>query len=741
MAAARNQQPSFDFLTGTDPSQNPSNPAAQSTSRLPLSASTRRTSIPSTNKLRQSLAGAPSAVPVRSTIDNETLRAQLNTLQYELDTLKQDRAMEVENLNAEIRDSERRVETEYRRAQEAERARGVAEKRLEEGRREMGERETRGVNERAELERKLRVAVEEGRGLSEEVEEGKAEIEGLRREGSRGLREVQGRCEALQKRLEGVLGERDAAVEGLRGAQEKLGEKERKVGELEQEVLKLRAVTGDQETLGVVKRELGEQVGHIKRLEKVNAEANAELKKLRRERKAVEVVEEEKRVLEGKLGLLDDARRELGESEIKRRMLEDERRAWTAYLEDQQGEASFDSPEEMARAFVQERMERVQLVERIGQIQPELMVKDDTINMLEQEKSKLETEVKRLKMMGGDGTSAGDSKAKARLERQRTLAVKEVEYLRAQLKSLEDETSEFDPTKADEGQSSRTAELEALVDEYKTEISSLHTQLSTLETQAPAPAPAPVATLKRPAPDNDENEAMGSLRRKLRKMQDALSSLETKNAALTNDLKASASQLSALRETSRIRVLELNNNPTAQYEAIKASTLKALRSENDALLAQLQGSSPAPEKVPAAIVESMKLQLADKDTELAQRDKKTLRLKQIWSSKALEFRDAIASTLGWNVTFLPHGKLQLSSVYYPSSVDPETGEEEENFILFDGERGTMKISGGEKSRFAREIREMVEFWVEGRGEVPCFLAAAGLEFWERNQQAKEKENS
>lgn len=739
MAAARNQQPSFDFLTGTDPSQHPSNPAAQSTSRLPLSASTRRTSISSTNKLRQSLAGAPSAVPVRSTIDNETLRAQLNTLQYELDTLKQDRAMEVEGLNAEIRDSERRVELEYRRAQEAERARGVAEKRLEEGRREMGERETRGVNERAELERKLRVAVEEGRGLREEVEEGKAEIEGRRREGSRRLREVQGRCEALEKRLEGALGERDAAVEGLRGAQEKLGERERKVGELEQEVLKLRAVTGDQETLGVVKRELGEQVGHIKRLEKVNAEADAELKKLRRERKAVEVVEEEKRVLEGKLGLLDDARRELGESEIKRRMLEDERRAWTAYLEDQQGEASFDSPEEMARAFVQERMERVQLVERIGQIQPELMVKDDTINMLEQEKSRLETEVKRLKMMGGDGTSAGDSKAKARLERQRTLAVKEVEYLRAQLKSLEDETSEFDPTKADEDQSSRTAELEALVDEYKTEISSLHTQLSTLETQAPAPAPA--ATLKRPAPDNDENEAMGSLRRKLRKMQDALSSLETKNAALTNDLKASASQLSALRETSRIRVLELNNNPTAQYEAIKASTLKALRSENDALLAQLQGSPPVPEKVPAAIVESMKLQLAEKDTELAQRDKKTLRLKQIWSSKALEFRDAIASTLGWNVTFLPHGKLQLSSVYYPSSVDPETGEEEENFILFDGERGTMKISGGEKSRFAREIREMVEFWVEGRGEVPCFLAAAGLEFWERNQQAKEKENS
>ncbi|KAF2218538.1 spindle assembly checkpoint component Mad1 [Elsinoe ampelina] len=464
---------------------------------------------------------------------------------------------------------------------------------------------------------------------------------------------------------------------------------------------------------------------------------SGEVKRLRRERKAVEVVEEEKRVLEGKLGLLDDVRRELSESEIKRRMLEDERRAWATYLENQEGEAAFDSPEEMARAFVKERMEKLQLVEQMGQIQPELAVKDEAINALEQERTTLQAELKRLKTMGGDGTASGDAKARARLERQRMLAVKEVEYLRAQLKSLEDETTEFDPDRADQGTTSKTAELEALVDEYKKEISELHAQLTKLEAQ-PAPAPAQ-PSLKRPAPDSEENEAMGTLQRKLRKLQGAVVSLDSKNATLTNDLKASNAQLAALRESSRTRVLELSNNPTAQFQAIRASTLKTLQAENEALLAQIKGRSPPPASVPAAVVDSLKLQLEEKDAELAQRDKKTLRLRQIWSGKVIEFQEAVASTLGWTVKFLPHGKLQLSPVYYPTGINPETGEEEENFILFDSEKGTMKVSGGERSRFAQEIRDMVEFWIEGRGEVPCFLAAAGLEFWERSQQAKEKE--
>ena len=47
----------------------------------------------------------------------------------------------------------------------------------------------------------------------------------------------------------------------------------------------------------------------------------------------------------------------------------------------------------------------------------------------------------------------------------------------------------------------------------------------------------------------------------------------------------------------------------------------------------------------------------------------------------------------------------------------------------------MKVSGGPQSVFAGEIKGLIEFWVEGRKEVPCFLAACTLEFYERSTRA------
>jgi mitotic spindle assembly checkpoint protein MAD1 len=66
----------------------------------------------------------------------------------------------------------------------------------------------------------------------------------------------------------------------------------------------------------------------------------------------------------------------------------------------------------------------------------------------------------------------------------------------------------------------------------------------------------------------------------------------------------------------------------------------------------------------------------------------------------------------------------------------EQEEEEERFIEFDGEKGTMKVSGGVQSAFAREIRGLIEFWVDGKGQIPCFLAAMTLEFYEKYGEGK-----
>lgn len=88
MAAARQtNQPAFDFLTGESPP------------RQPL-RETRRQSM-----------------SVRPDIHNENLRAQIKTLQYELETLKQERELRSLREQSDVREAEKRVEAEYRRAQ------------------------------------------------------------------------------------------------------------------------------------------------------------------------------------------------------------------------------------------------------------------------------------------------------------------------------------------------------------------------------------------------------------------------------------------------------------------------------------------------------------------------------------------------------------------------------------------------------------------------------------------------
>jgi mitotic spindle assembly checkpoint protein MAD1 len=70
---------------------------------------------------------------------------------------------------------------------------------------------------------------------------------------------------------------------------------------------------------------------------------------------------------------MDDLRRELNEAQLQRQILEDERKSWTSYLQNEgstSGEIEFDSPEALARAVVRERLEKATLLERLGAVEP-----------------------------------------------------------------------------------------------------------------------------------------------------------------------------------------------------------------------------------------------------------------------------------------------------------------------------------------------------------------------------------
>ncbi|EKG17742.1 Mitotic checkpoint [Macrophomina phaseolina MS6] len=596
--------------------------------------------------------------------------------------------------------------------------------------RELNEAQSRGTNEKVDLERKVRTLQERNTSLQEDADEARNELASLERQSQHRYNELETRYNTLQQSFEELRVELDTQVNALQQAQQRLTKREAEVGEMESEIIRLKAQSGDQDTLAVIKRELSEQVTHIRKLEGINREQAAELKHFRKVQKSVEIVEEEKRALENKLRIMEDLRRELSEQQLKRQILEDEKKAWTSYLEGQamaEGELQFETPEDLAKEFIKERLENASMVDRVGAIQAELTGRDETIKSLEDEKAKVREELEKLKSAG----SASDSKSRLRLERQRTLAVKEVEYLRAQLKAFDAEENEFHAETFDAQKSQRVQELEEMVDNYRNEIQSLHTELSALE-EANTKQITIVGN-KRPR-DAEDDERMGELRRKNRQLQDEISKLQTEKKVLESERRAQDKQLRSLKDSSRIRVLELRSNPTADAEALKLSTVRTLREENKALLEQLEVKSSSLSSstavVPRASLEAARAEIDELHRAVADKEKKTMRLKQLWSAKALEFREAVASLLGWKLDIMPNGRVKVTSLFYPGNE-----EDGENSIVFDGERGTMKVSGGEKSVFASEIKGQIEFWVEQRKEIPCFLAQLTLDFWESTTRA------
>lgn len=267
----------------------------------------------------------------------------------------------------------------------------------------------------------------------------------------------------------------------------------------------------------------------------------------------------------------------------------------------------------------------------------------------------------------------------------------------------------MDQSQIDPKKDAKIQELESLLTEYKQENQNLLTSIHELEAK-----PAGSSAIKRPR-EGDENSAeaeerIGQLTRKLRKLQGDLESLATKNAQLSAELTAREAQLDSKATTSS-RILQLRDNPTAIHERTKLETLNLLRAENDALRAQMDSSPNPPSTVPRASVELLRKEQSSLQQQLADRDKRITRLRQVFAAKCLEFKQAINSIMGVEFEFMPNGRVRVSSPFWSAKT--------EDGITFDGEEGTMKITGEE---FRKSIEPLVKLWVEQRG-IPAGLVA------------------
>ncbi|KAK8028344.1 spindle assembly checkpoint component mad1 [Apiospora marii] len=726
---ASTSQPQYDIITGADNAA--SSPFVKHNTRHgQTNGESVRASSRESSKENLAPPDAEEYETQRKRI--EELKAELAAMHYKCDNYEKEKEMTALEHENEIRECRRKADEDFSKRQDAEGEKGVVERRIESVMSEFAELKESAERDARALEKKARESDSEARLLQEQLDDLSAVKEESDRMNQKRISDLELQASNLRESMEAYEKENQSRDELLQQAQEQLAQKDEIIGELEANVLRLKAQTGDADTIAVIRRELSDHVQYIRNLESKNTKMHSDLSHYKQIHKAVEVVEEEKRSLQRKLEAAAGLEAELAEARIQRQRLEDERLAWTSYLRNASDDMmEFDSPEHVARALVEERYTSASLTQKLGEFQEQLGERDGIIKSLEAEIGTLKTQIDKLKTAP---SALPADKTRARLERQRALAAKEVEYLRAQLKTFDAEDETFEPEKVDEVRNNRVAELEKLVDNYKSEVNALHEELSSAEVSGPAEAKQLTGTKRPREEDAIESETISELNRKRQALLNQVAEKDRTLNTLQVDYQSLRERLEAAEKKNKTRVLSLHSNPTAEWEAIKVATLTALKEENKQLLTQLQKANRNP---PFPVIPASQLANAKREVEEAQREtasamKSAQRLKQVWGAKSNEFKEAIFSTLGWTVTFIPNGKMRVESVFNPSQTD-----EHENSIVFDGERGTMKVSGGPQSVFARSIADQIQFWVRDKGCIPGFLAALTLEFYEQHNNKQE----
>jgi len=203
-----------------------------------------------------------------------------------------------------------------------------------------------------------------------------------------------------------------------------------------------------------------------------------------------------------------------------------------------------------------------------------------------------------------------------------------------------------------------------------------------------------------------------------------------------------------------VRVLSLCANPAQEWADLRQAALDRLKEENAALLQHLStlsnpNSNPNPATNPTtttttpetakteeqlvpraswlAVCEA-KTQLED---ELRQKEKRLLRLRQVFAAKTAEFREALSAILGVKIAFYDNGQVRVTSqydlgaafVFQPASRSAGGGAKMQ--LVAQGEGGPQ------------ELPQLMRNWVEVEQSIPCFLASVTLECydkWKREQE-------
>ncbi|KAH9979345.1 hypothetical protein BGW80DRAFT_1455049 [Lactifluus volemus] len=506
----------------------------------------------------------------------------------------------------------------------------------------------------------------------------------------------------------------------------------------------------------VLRGELTRQAEHTRQLEAAHTRATAELSTLRERHGTIEVLREEKLALERRAAVADELRDTVVRLEAEVQAARAER---DALVRDAVPEAPGATPVSITQNLSTLRLEHAHLLEAHGSDRAALRQREaELAEALAREVDARATADAHLQ-----ASRAAEDRA-LRAERAAALVEREVGFLQALNASYVSEEATHGTGQIDEATEQHVKDLEVLVGEYKAHIHTLETEIQELA--------------KRPALDQgpgiqdlrdelaDEKLALQEARRVLEeaseKDRDRIEELEQTLFDLRGEIGAGR------HVPPGVRVLSLRANPAQDWADLRQAALDRLKEENAALLERLatletdlshhhpsssssstddasgggggggDNAAAAAALVPRASWEALRQEKAQLEDELKQKDKRMLRLRQVFTAKTAEFREALSAILGVKLAFYDNGQVRVTSQYDLGAA----------FVFQPAPKGGGSGGGGgagaarmqlvaQGEGGPQELPQLMRNWVEIEQSIPCFLASVTLECydkWKREQE-------
>lgn len=522
-----------------------------------------------------------------------------------------------------------------------------------------------------------------------------------------------------------------------------------RIEELESAASPHRRAESDADDVALYKDQLSQHITAVHRLEAANMRLKAENTRLLEVSARVDVLHETNKGLESKLNRMDALQAALLKKDNELTSIHEEQQRWISVLSkgvatDEQAAfvAAAQASDQVPQLDVPDTLTPETLPAYISTLRGTIMGLTARIEGL-----KLSAEQLRTTNVELSRRAAQDSETEISLRRelehtselllrtQRRADIESDDLLRckAVLASFEQEAQQGHASYESTHQL-RISGLEERITSLQAECESLRQKLrdtNTIKTEVPAPDTV----------SKETQHMLETWETQYRELEKHAQSLESENETLW--MRVGRGEYNVANE----RCLVLADNPVSRDLAIRTSALEALRKENQGLLnqveslhkelamagttAKLSELAPTDALVPLQTVENLRTELAQMQESLQLKDKGMLRLKQVFTAKANEFREAVQSLFGYKVRFMENGKVKLTSAY--------AGGARGTTLVFrseEGNVGEMKLQGEANDGLAN-VSHLRDYWLSDgiRHSVPCFLAALNLELYENTTQA------